>query len=586
VLCYLEGKTNEEAARLLGWSKGTVSGRLARARDLLRPRLARRGLTLPAGALVALLAGEAPAPAALVELTIKAVRAGGASSAATALAQGVIKAMFVTQATKWAAVVTVAGLVTAGAGAVWQYAPAAGEQPRRTAPGAGGDQSPKAKPGLLFDLPAEPKKEPDDLRQLQGAWKAVALEQNGEKLSAEAVAKFRVAIRDNAITFDADGKKREAAFMLGTTNKPKAIWLKPSGKGPMVQGIYALDLGRLTICVDNDEGKAAPTEFATKPGSGLTLMVLEREEPRRAADGRKEGQARLALDCGSAVNAIKYSPDGRTLVASCADGRAQLWDVASGRLRSTLGGEGRPARVLAVSPDGAWVAVGGEVKGDQSGGVVLFEAGTGREVLKFDLPTKAVRGLAFSPDGKRLALSGDDSRVSVWDVKSGREVAALVAAAKEPSVSALAYSPDGKLLVSAAGPKVRLWDAATGKELRVVDGARGEVESLAFSPDGRLLLTAGRDQPVRVWDLASGKQEHGLGGERVRIDAAAFSPDGKLIAWGDANGSVRLYDLATRKVVTSFQGGAAVRALAFSPDGKALASGGADGKAYLWDVAK
>ena len=133
------------------------------------------------------------------------------------------------------------------------------------------------KAGILFTLPEDPKKTPDDLKALQGTWQAVSLEHNGEKATAEAVKNFRVVIRDNAITFESDGHKHEATFLLLTATRPKAIWLKAQPKDPVVRAIYELVGDRLTICVDNDKGTAMPTEFAAKAESGLTLMVLEHE---------------------------------------------------------------------------------------------------------------------------------------------------------------------------------------------------------------------------------------------------------------------------------------------------------------------
>jgi serpin B len=150
VLCYLEGKTNDEAASQLGWTRGTVAGRLSRARDLLRSRLTRRGLTLPAAALGAILtdqAASAAVPAGLLQLTTKAATTGGASSSVVALAEGVLHTMFVTRL-KLAGVV-LAVLLILGGGAGWFW------QPARSDPPSPPPEKPSPRPLVLAKDPAQ-----------------------------------------------------------------------------------------------------------------------------------------------------------------------------------------------------------------------------------------------------------------------------------------------------------------------------------------------------------------------------------------------------------------------------------------------
>ena len=184
-------------------------------------------------------------------------------------------------------VLTTLALLTASATLLWHPA-AADEKP---AP-----HKELAKPGVLFTLPDDPKKTPDDLKALQGTWQAISLEHNGEKSCAEAVKNFRVVIKDNAITFESDGHKREATFLLLTATRPKAIWLKAQPKDPVVRAIYELVGNHLTICVDNDKGTAMPTEFTAKAESGLTLMVLERAPPpKKVGDASNLKEKRYAF---------------------------------------------------------------------------------------------------------------------------------------------------------------------------------------------------------------------------------------------------------------------------------------------------
>src|SRR5262249_27867666 len=152
-----------------------------------------------------------------------------------------------------------------------------------------------------------------------------------------------------------------------------------------------LEDGRLKICVDNDEGKARPTEFATKPGSGLTLMVLEREavEDKGRAPAPPGDKARLTLESGSSVHAVAFSPDGKSLWTCSEDGRALLWDVATGKARTVYKFWGNRCLAMVMSPNGQFLAIGGtdavprneaDSSKREGGGFVVYDVSSGKDV--------------------------------------------------------------------------------------------------------------------------------------------------------------------------------------------------------------
>ena len=181
----------------------------------------------------------------------------------------------------------------------------------------------------------------------------------------------------------------------------------------------------------------------------------------------------------------------------------------------------------------------------------------------------AVRCLAVTPDGARLASGGEDQTVRLWDVPARR---ALHCLKHEGEVYAVALSADGKLLASGGGDcAVRLWDARAGKPLRVVDGKTHVVTALALEATGQRALAGFDDGSIFVIEVASGKVPKQLRGAPNSIWAVAFSPDGKRAVSGDWDGKVRLWDLGSGKQLGEREANARnFGGAAFSGDGKRI----------------
>jgi WD40 repeat protein/tRNA A-37 threonylcarbamoyl transferase component Bud32 len=226
------------------------------------------------------------------------------------------------------------------------------------------------------------------------------------------------------------------------------------------------------------------------------------------------------------------------------------------------------------------------------------------ELMRLFGPGLPVTSVALSPDG-RLIVTGyvtgygflPDGTIAVWDAPGRRLLTSWRAG--DTSIGALAFHPEGKLLVSIdpTSPTITLWDVATGHEWATLRGHDDGVTQIAFSPDGSILASSDRSGVVKLWDIPpQDRLERTLIGHKGRVSRMAFSPDGRLLAtgsldWrritidGPTDGSIRIWDVATgRQLAVLAQPDGGILDLAFSPDGTQLLSSSGDGMARLWDV--
>ena len=255
------------------------------------------------------------------------------------------------------------------------------------------------------------------------------------------------------------------------------------------------------------------------------------------------------------------------------------------------GGSGGNTEVnsVAFSPDGKTLAVA-----DFNGDVYLWAVATGNIAATLTGPagSASVDSAAFSPDGTMLAAGNGDGNTYLWDVASHRVVATLADPNSE-GVDSVAFSPDGTMLATGDDDgSTYLWDIATGRVTATLNdpsGGGGQMRAVAFSPDGKTLAAGNEDGSTYLWNVATHRLAASLADpSSSSLNAVAFSPGGKMLATTDTDGSTSLWDVPTGHLAATLTDPGEVvsgYAVAFSPDGKTLATGDGDNSTYLWNVA-
>jgi WD40 repeat protein len=325
-----------------------------------------------------------------------------------------------------------------------------------------------------------------------------------------------------------------------------------------------------------------------------------------------------------AVNRVAFSPEGVLLASAGEDRTVRLWNLAAGREVRKLEGHSQAVRAVAFRPDGRQLASTGN---DST--LRLWDTGTGREIsCLMGHWCEDITGVAYMPDGARvLDCSGHpfDASVKAWNTDeatptwrgfAGQE-GDIVSVALDPQattlatgstdggifvwnvgdrqprhrllnqgglVTAVAFSPDGRLLASATSRtgRLKLWDVLSGRLLRTFPAWTDDVRAVVFSPDGRVLAAAGKgmgpprkdwDCPIKLWEVETGKEVRTFLGHKASVNGLAFNKDGSWLVSAGSDGTVRqwfLADGAQRLVLDQPQ--QAVYALALHPDGRHLAT--------------
>ncbi|MDX2039903.1 MAG: caspase family protein [Acidobacteriota bacterium] len=191
-------------------------------------------------------------------------------------------------------------------------------------------------------------------------------------------------------------------------------------------------------------------------------------------------------------------------------------------------------------------------------------------------------GLAFSPDGRYLASASTDSTIRIWDATTGHELRVLTGHAG--AVRTVAFSTDGKLLASGGTDgKAKIWDVVTGRELANLAGHKGRINVLAFSRDGKLLASGGVDNSIKLWDVTAQTNARILDGHNGWVTALVFSADGQQLISGSADKSIKFWEVSTGQATQTIAAHReAISSLTINSTGELLASGGADSVVRCW----
>ncbi len=240
---------------------------------------------------------------------------------------------------------------------------------------------------------------------------------------------------------------------------------------------------------------------------------------------------------------------------------------------------GQIVYALAYSPDGTLLA-----SGSQDRVLRLINSRSSAVLAELRGHGDRISGVAFAPDGKRVASAGyNDHTVRIWDVQARTQLQSIPTGSL--GATAIAFSPDGATLAGAVGDgTVYIWNAQTGSVVQTLKAHKYAAFAVAYSPDGKTLASGSADNTVILWNPQTGTPQQTLTGHTNFVFGVRFSADGKLLATGSSDRTVKLWDAHTGALLNTLSAPENIQAVDFTPDSQTVIGAGGGGNLRAWDV--